>query len=182
MLKKRLITEMNRLSTDAFKTAEKVPLVIVLDNIRSLHNVGSVFRTSDAFRVAEIILCGLTNTPPHPEIHKTALGAEYAVDWRYEAQTLDAVTRLKEAGYTVYAVEQTHNSLSLPDVRLNTQKKYALVLGHEVKGVDQAVVDACDGCIEIPQYGTKHSLNVSVAAGIVIWHFFNALSIDLTQV
>jgi len=179
MPKKRLITEMNRLSADAFKEADKVPLVIVLDNIRSLHNVGSVFRTCDAFRVSEIILCGLTNTPPHPEIHKTALGAEYSVQWRYESETINAVNQLKAAGYTVYAVEQAHDSLSLPDVLPDNQQKYALVLGHEVKGVDQVVVDGCDGCVEIPQFGTKHSLNVSVATGIVIWHFFNGLSSDL---
>lgn len=179
MPKKRLITEMNRLSPEAFKEADKVPLVIVLDNIRSLHNVGSVFRTCDAFRVSSIILCGLTNTPPHPEIHKTALGAEFSVDWRYETHTLDAVNQLKADGYTVYAIEQAHNSLSLPDVFPDNQQKYALVLGHEVKGVEQSVVDACDACVEIPQFGTKHSLNVSVAAGIVIWHFFCGFSVGL---
>ncbi len=170
---------MNRLSTEAFKEADKIPLVIVLDNIRSLHNVGSVFRTCDAFRVSAIVLCGLTNTPPHPEIHKTALGAEFSVDWRYDTNTLNTVNQLKAEGYTVYAIEQAHNSLLLPDVFLDKQQKYALVLGHEVKGVDQTVVDACDGCVEIPQFGTKHSLNVSVAAGIVVWHFFSELSVDL---
>ncbi len=179
MPKKRLITEMNRLSPEAYKEADKVPLIIVLDNIRSLHNVGSVFRTCDAFRVSSIILCGLTNTPPHPEIHKTALGAEFSVDWRYETHTLVAVHQLKADGYTVYAIEQAHNSLSLPNVHPDNQHKYALVLGHEVKGVEQTIVDACDGCVEIPQFGTKHSLNVSVAAGIVIWHFFGGCSPDL---
>lgn len=179
MPKKRLITEMNRLSPEAFKQADKVPLVIVLDNIRSLHNVGSVFRTCDAFRVSSLVLCGLTNTPPHPEIHKTALGAEYSMNWKYEAQTIEAVNQLKAAGYTVYAVEQAHHSLSLPAISPDPHKKYALVVGHEVKGVDQTVVDMCDGCVEIPQFGTKHSLNVSVAAGIVIWHFFCGLSAEL---
>ncbi len=166
---------MNRLSAQAFKSSEKIPLVVVLDNIRSLHNVGSVFRTCDAFRIEKIVLCGNTGTPPHPEIHKSALGAEYSMDWMYVDDTLSAVTQLKKDGYTVYAIEQAHSSISLENLSLDSGKKYAIVVGNEVKGVQQAVVDTCDACVEIPQFGTKHSLNVSVASGIVIWHFFGLL-------
>lgn len=172
MPKKLLITEMNRLTPEAFKSSDKIPLVVVLDAIRSLHNVGSVFRTCDAFRVERIVLCGNTGVPPHPEIHKSALGAEYSMDWVYTDSTLEAVRQLKEDGYIVYAIEQAKNSLSLEEMTVDPDKKYAVVLGNEVKGVQQAVVDACDACIEIPQFGTKHSLNVSVAGGIVIWQFF----------
>lgn len=174
-MRKLKITELNRITTEEFKEAEKIPLVVVLDNVRSLNNIGSVFRTSDAFLVEAIYLCGITATPPNQEIHKTALGAEDSVDWRYFGDTKEAVTELKENGYAVFAIEQVENSLMLENLRLDQSKKYAVVLGNEVKGVQQEVVDICDRCIEIPQYGTKHSLNVSVTAGIVIWDFFKQL-------
>ena len=174
-MRKLKITELNRISPDEFKETAKIPLVVVLDNIRSLNNVGSVFRTSDAFLVEAIYLCGITATPPNPEIHKTALGAEHSVEWKYFEDTVNAVENLRENGYTVFAIEQVENSTMLDDLQLDSQKKYAIVMGNEVKGVQQAVVDACDGCIEIPQYGTKHSLNVSVTTGIVIWDFFKQL-------
>lgn len=148
---------------------------MVLDNVRSLNNVGSVFRTSDAFLVKAVYLCGITATPPHPEIHKTALGAEDSVEWRYFEDTNDAVDKLHEEGYVVYAIEQVENSIILYDLQLNKDSKYAVVLGNEVKGVQQNVVDRCDQSIEIPQFGTKHSLNVSVTAGLVIWDFFKML-------
>jgi len=170
------LEELNRLSVEEFHEAEKIPLTVVLDNVRSQHNIGSVFRTCDAFRVEEILLCGITATPPNAEIHKTALGAEDSVQWRYLDETLTAVRQLQDSGYTVYSVEQAEKSLSLETMELQRDKKYAVILGHEVHGVQQPVVDACDGCIEIPQFGTKHSLNVSVAAGIVIWDFFRQLS------
>mgnify|MGYP003290268968 FL=1 len=174
-MRKLKITELNRLSVDEFKRADKLPLVVVLDEVRSLHNIGSVFRTSDAFLVNGIYLCGITATPPHPEMHKTALGAEDTVDWIYRKHTLDAVKELHEQGYTVLAIEQVEGSIMLGDLQLDREKKYAIVMGNEVKGVQQEVVDACDGCIEIPQYGTKHSLNVSVTTGIVLWEFANKL-------
>ena len=174
-MRKLKITEMNRLSVDEFKQAEKLPLVVVLDDVRSLHNIGSVFRTSDAFRVARIYLCGITATPPHPEMHKTALGAEDSVDWVYQKDTLDAIETLHAEGFTVLAIEQVEGSTMLNQLQLDAQGKYALVLGNEVKGVRQDVVNACDGCVEIPQYGTKHSLNVSVTAGIVLWEFAHRL-------
>jgi len=170
--RKLKIEELNRISIEEFREAEKIPLVVVLDNVRSQHNIGSVFRSSDAFRVTEVLLCGITSTPPNVEIHKTALGAEDAVKWRYFEQTLSAVETLKAEGYTVLSIEQTENSISLEDFQPESNKKYAVIFGHEVHGVQQAVVDASHGCIEIPQYGTKHSLNVSVTAGIVIWDFF----------
>ena len=166
---------MNRLTPDEFKLEAKIPLIIILDNVRSLHNVGSVFRTGDAFAIEAIYLCGITSTPPQAEIHKTALGAEDTVDWKYYEDTAGAVNELKANGYTVCAVEQAQGSTLLTDYKLNKKKKIALILGNEVKGVQQSVVDICDGCIEIPQFGTKHSLNVSVTAGIVIWEFFKLL-------
>ncbi len=175
-MRKLKIDELNRLSTDEFKQADKLPLVVVLDNVRSLHNVGSVFRTSDAYLVEAVYLCGITSTPPHAEIHKSALGAEFSVDWKYFEQTLDAVAQLKAEGYTVFSIEQAQGSTMLTDMQLDPNGKYAVILGHEVKGVQQEVVNASDGCIELPQYGTKHSLNVSVTAGIVIWEFFRGLS------
>lgn len=173
--RKLKITELNRISTEEFKKAEKLPLVVVLDNIRSLHNIGSVFRTSDAFRVECIYLCGITAVPPHPEMHKTALGAEFTVDWKYVNNAVEAVDNLKKDGYTVYSVEQAEGSIMLENIKLDPNWKYAVVLGNEVKGVQQEVIDHSDGCIEIPQYGTKHSLNVSVTAGIVIWDLFKQL-------
>ena len=167
--KKLTVEEMHRLTVDEFKRAPKQPLTVVLDNVRSLHNVGSVFRTADAFRIEKIVLCGITACPPSAEIHKTALGAEDAVEWEYVSDTLLAVHALKEAGYETLAVEQAENSHKLGAFVFDKEKKYALVLGNEVKGVRQDVVDACDGVVEIPQHGTKHSLNVSVTAGIVMW-------------
>lgn len=175
MMRKLKITELNRISVDEFKEVHKTPLVVVLDNIRSLHNIGSVFRTSDAFRVECIYLCGITATPPHGEMHKTALGAELTVDWKYVNNAVEAVDKLKEEGYTVYSIEQAEGSIMLESLSLDKQKKYAVVLGNEVKGVQQEVIDHSDGCVEIPQYGTKHSLNVSVTGGIIIWEFFKKL-------
>ncbi len=170
-MRKLTIEELHRMDAEAFRAAEKLPLVVVLDNVRSLHNVGSVFRTADAFRLAGVVLCGITACPPSAEIHKTALGAEDSVTWHYEQDTLAAVENLKRDGYTVFAVEQVEGSTMLDRLSLEPKRRYALVLGNEVKGVRQDVVDACDGAIEIPQYGTKHSLNVSVSAGIVMWEF-----------
>ena len=173
--KKLNVEELNRISVEEFRVANKIPLIVILDNVRSRNNIGSVFRTSDAFRVEEIILCGITSVPPNAEIHKTALGAEDSVKWRYFENTLSAVEELKSDGYTVYSIEQAENSISLLDIQPDKSKRYAVVLGHEVHGVQQSVVDASDHCIEIPQFGTKHSLNVSVTAGIVIWDFFKKL-------
>lgn len=175
---KTKIQEMGRLTPEEFVHEDKTPLVVVLDHVRSLYNVGSVFRTSDAFRLCGVYLCGITATPPNAEIHKTALGAEDTVHWQYFQNTLDAVRELKEAGFEVLAIEQCHGSTMLQDFRPQRGKRYAVVLGNEVKGVQQEVVDQCDGCIEIPQYGTKHSMNVSVTAGIVIWHFAQSLIIE----
>ncbi|MBB3188324.1 RNA methyltransferase [Microbacter margulisiae] len=175
-MRKLKITELNRLSTDEFKEAEKLPLVVVLDNVRSLHNVGSVFRTADAYLIQAVYLCGITAQPPHAEIHKSALGAEFSVDWYYFRQTEDAVVQLQKEGYTVFAIEQAEGSIMLNHLHLQTGQKYAVILGNEVKGVQQDVVDMCQGCIELPQYGTKHSLNVSVTAGIVIWEFFREMT------
>lgn len=174
-MKKLSILEMNRLTPEEFKNCKKIPLTVVLDNIRSLHNIGSVFRTSDAFLIEKIILCGVSCPPPNPEIHKTALGAEFTVNWSYIKNTLDAVNQLKDEDYYLFAIEQAHESISLSDLKLVRNKKYAVVLGNEVKGVQQNVVDTCHACLEIPQFGTKHSLNVSVASGIVLWTFFDLL-------
>ena len=204
-MRKLKITEMGRMNAEEFKASEKMPLIVVLDDVRSMYNVGSVFRTADAFRVEAIYLCGITAQPPHPEIHKTALGAEDTVAWQYFPTALDAVHALKQQGYTVYSIEQCEGSTplqtlqTLPSPSLqggggisanedtNEQSNYslpagrvrggsfALILGNEVKGAHQEVVDASDGCIEIPQYGTKHSLNVSTTAGIVIWEFAKRL-------
>ncbi|ADQ80494.1 tRNA/rRNA methyltransferase (SpoU) [Paludibacter propionicigenes WB4] len=174
-MKKLKITEMHRLTVDEFKEKAKTPLIVVLDNVRSLHNVGSVFRTADAFLVEAVYLCGITSTPPQAEIHKTALGAENTVTWKYFEDTHQALEELKAQAYTVFAIEQAAGSTLLPELALNPAMKYAVVLGNEVKGVQQSVVDACDGCIEIPQFGTKHSLNVSVTGGIIIWEFFRLM-------
>lgn len=168
--------EMNRLTPDQFKKAEKLSLVVVLDNVRSLHNVGAVFRTADAFRLEGVYLCGITCHPSNDnpdqwpsDLHKTALGAENTVPFRYFQETEDAVATLQRNGYTVFAIEQAEGSIRLEDVQLNPGSKYAVIMGHEVFGVKQNIVDMADGCIEIPQYGTKHSLNVSVTAGIVMY-------------
>lgn len=170
-MRKLTVEELNRMDIEEFHQSEKLPLVIVLDNIRSLHNVGSVFRTADAFRLQGVWLCGITACPPAAEIHKTALGAEDSVSWAYFEDTLDAVERLQREGYEVLAVEQVEGSLKLNTFRIDPAKRYALILGNEVKGVRQDVVDAADAALEIPQYGTKHSMNVSVTAGIVMWEF-----------
>ena len=174
---KKTAVEMGRMTLEEYRKAKKVPLVVVLDNVRSQHNIGAVFRTADAFCVRKVVLCGISACPPNPEIHKTALGAEESVDWAYYASTEEAVAALKREGYRVYSVEQVHDSISLPEMikeRMG-EDPVAVVLGHEVFGVSQRVVDISDGCIEIPQYGTKHSLNVSVAAGIVIYSIINEL-------
>ncbi len=160
---------MQRLSVDEFHEAAKLPLIVVLDDVRSLHNVGSVFRSGDAFRVEAVYLCGITATPPHPEIHKTALGGEDSVAWRYFPTATEAVESLHNDGFFVYSIEQVEGSTKLQNLQLDNDKRYAVVLGNEVKGVHQEVVDMSDGCLEIPQFGTKHSLNVSVTAGMVIW-------------
>lgn len=170
-MRKLTVEELNRMDIEEFHQSEKLPLVIILDNIRSLHNVGSVFRTADAFRLEGVWLCGITACPPAAEIHKTALGAEDSVSWEYFEDTLDAVKRLQSEGYEVLAVEQVEGSLKLDTFRIDPAKRYALILGNEVKGVRQDVVDAADAALEIPQYGTKHSMNVSVTAGIVMWEF-----------
>jgi len=159
------------MNTEEFKASEKMPLTVVLDDVRSMYNVGSVFRTADAFRVEAICLCGITAQPPHAEIHKTALGAEDTVEWHHFETALEAVEALKTTGHVVLAVEQCEGSTMLQNLQLTPGRHYAIVLGHEVKGVKQEVINACDGCLEIPQYGTKHSLNVSTTAGMVIWEF-----------
>ena len=175
-MRKLKITELNRISAEEFKAAEKLPLVVVLDDIRSLHNIGSIFRTADAFRIECIYLCGITATPPHPEMHKTALGAEFTVDWKYVNNPVEAIDNLKKEGYEVYSVEQAEGSIMLNELELDRTQKYAIVMGNEVKGVHQEVINHSNGCIEIPQYGTKHSLNVSVTAGIVMWDLFSKLT------
>lgn len=163
--------EMKRLSVEEFREAKKTPLVVVLDDVRSMYNVGSVFRTGDAFRIEALYLCGISATPPATEIHKTALGAEDSVEWQHFDSALEAVKRLKENGYVVLAVEQCEGSTKLHEFTPEQDKKYAVVLGNEVKGVHQDVIDACDGCLEIVQLGTKHSMNVSVTAGIIMYRF-----------
>ena len=201
IMRKLRTIEMNRLSVEEFKEADKLPLIVVLDDVRSLHNVGSVFRSADAFRVEAVYLCGITATPPNAEIHKTALGGEDSVDWRYFERTEDAVEELHRKGVFVYSVEQVEGSTKLQELNtqhsnphhsssnnssLNTSStpitqhstpntRYAIIMGNEVKGVKQSVVDMSDGCLEIPQFGTKHSLNVSVTTGIVIWEFARQL-------
>ena len=177
-MKKLSILELNRMQLTDYREADKAPFVVVLDNVRSLHNVGSVFRTSDAYRVERIFLCGVTAIPPSAEIHKTALGAEDSVEWQYFNDTREAVNLLHEEGYKVFSIEQVEGSTALQDLKLECGTKYAVILGNEVKGVQQEVVDMSDGCIELPQYGTKHSLNVSVTAGIVIWEFARQLLIE----
>lgn len=177
-MRKLRTIEMNRLTLEQFKEAEKLPLVVVLDDVRSLYNVGSVFRSCDAFRVEAVYLCGITATPPNAEIHKTALGGEDSVDWEYFKTTEEAVEKLKEKGYFVYSIEQVEGSTKLQDLHSSSLPKgYAVIFGNEVKGVKQEVVDMSDGCLEIPQFGTKHSLNVSVTAGIVVWEFAKLLKL-----
>lgn len=173
---------MGRMNANEFKASDKMPLIVVLDDVRSMYNVGSIFRTADAFRVEAIYLCGITAQPPHPEIHKTALGAEDTVEWVHFADTLEAVQTLKQHGYCVFSIEQCEGSTKLQTLQLDTMqpqpKGFAIVMGNEVKGVKQEVVDSSNGCLEIPQYGTKHSLNVSTTAGMVIWEFAKQLIVD----
>ena len=169
-------SELDRLSIEAFKAAKKTPIIIILDNIRSLNNIGSVFRTSDAFLVEKIYLCGITATPPHKDIHKTALGSTETVDWEYVEKTLELVEKLKAENVKICSIEQAENATMLNDFAIETNTKYAFVFGNEVKGVAQDVVSASDVVIEIPQFGTKHSLNISVSCGVVVWDLFSKLS------
>lgn len=168
--RKRSNAELNRLNPEEFKAAQKIPLIVVLDNVRSLNNIGSIFRTADAFRIEEVLLCGITARPPHKDIRKTALGATESVAWRYFEQTLEALNDLRSKNYKIAAVEQAENAYALNDFEVDLSQGLAVVFGHEVQGVAQEVVDLCDAVIEIPQFGTKHSLNVSVSAGIVLWN------------
>lgn len=177
-MRKLKTVEIERLSVDEFHEAEKMPLIVVMDDVRSMYNVGSVLRTADAFRLEAVYMCGITGTPPHSEIHKTALGAEDSVSWRYFATALEAVEQLKGRGVTVLSIEQAEGSTMLPQFKARHGQTYAIVMGNEVKGVHQEVIDASDGCLEIPQRGTKHSMNVSVTAGIVIYKFATDLLFD----
>ena len=172
MNRKLKLTELNRVSVEGYKSQKKTPIIVILDNIRSLNNIGSFFRTSDAFNIEAIYLCGITATPPHREIQKTALGATDSVDWYYNENTLEVVDVLQSKGYKVYSIEQAENTISLENFEYNNEP-IALVFGNEVKGVEQKVIDTSDGCIEIPQFGTKHSLNVSISYGVVAWHLIN---------
>lgn len=167
--------ELERLDVETFKKTAKTPIIVVLDNIRSLNNIGSVFRTADAFLVEKIHLCGITATPPHKDIRKTALGSTESVDWEYSKNTLDVVQKLKSEGVKVMAIEQAENADMLHEFEPRREDKIALIFGNEVKGVSQEVVSACDGVLEIPQFGTKHSLNISVSVGIVVWHLWSGL-------
>jgi tRNA G18 (ribose-2'-O)-methylase SpoU len=176
--RKLLNSELNRLSPREFRDSEKARITLVLDNVRSAHNIGSAFRTADAFCIEKIILCGISSTPPSAEIHKTALGAEDSMEWEYFEKTEDAISALHNQHYRTIAIEQAENSVLLNDFIPDKASKYALVFGNEVKGVQQNIVDICLDCIEIPQFGTKHSLNVSVSIGIVLWHF---ISIDICK-
>lgn len=175
-MRKRLNEELGRKSVEEFRKAKKVPVVIVLDNVRSHNNVGSVFRTADAFLVGKMILCGITAVPPHRDIQKTALGATESVEWQYCRNAAEAVRSLKEKGYYIVAVEQVEGSYDLQDFPVEKGRKYALVFGHEINGVSQEVVDLCDAGLEIPQFGTKHSFNIAVSAGIVLWELSKKLS------
>ena len=170
-MRKLANSELERKNINEFKDAKKTPIIIILDDIRSLHNIGSVFRTSDAFLIEKIYLCGITATPPNKEIHKTALGATETVEWEYQKNILDVITKLKALKVAIYAIEQVENSTLLQDFKVDLNKKYALVFGNEVNGVNQDVIDQCDGVLEIPQFGTKHPLNVAVTMGIVGWDF-----------
>ena len=171
-MRKLKLDELGRVSAEEYKVIEKHPIVVVLDNIRSMHNVGAVFRTSDAFLIDKIYLCGITATPPHKEIHKTAIGAENSVDWEYVKNSNELVAKLKEDGYQIVTIEQTEGSVLLNEFEVDQSQKYAIVMGNEVDGVQQSIIDQCDTCIEIPQSGTKHSLNVSVCTGIILWKWY----------
>ncbi len=174
-MRKLLSSELNRKTPELYKESEKMPFVVVLDNIRSLNNIGSIFRTSDAFLIGKIYLCGISATPPHKEIYKTALGAEETVPWKYFESALSAAEYLKKEGYKLIAIEQTDVSISLDSYQVDRKIKYALIFGNEVRGIDQAVIDLCSESIEIPQFGTKHSFNVSVCAGIVLWEWYKKM-------
>ncbi len=174
-MEKKTIWDLHRLSVEEFRAKEKKPIAVVLDNVRSLNNIGSLFRTSDAFSVDRICLCGITAVPPSPEIHKTALGAEDSVSWKYYETTAEAVEALRADGFTICCLEQVKGSVALQDFKVEKGHRYAVICGHEVNGVDKAVVDMADVCIEIPQEGTKHSLNVSVSTGIALWHLFSQM-------
>lgn len=174
-MRKLKVTELKRIDVLQFKASEKTPLTVVLDDVRSMYNVGSVFRTADSFRLEKIMLCGITACPPHPEIHKTALGAELSMEWEKCENAVEAVKKLHEEGYEVYALEQVEHSVPLQNFNVEHGKKYALILGNEVKGVSQEAVNICDGAIEIPQFGTKHSMNVSVSGGIAMWQIASQL-------
>ena len=173
--RKLLNSELGRATVEEFKLCRKLQVAVVLDNVRSQHNIGSVFRSSDAFIAEKVVLCGISSTPPTPEIHKSALGAEFSVDWEYFPETEDAVKKLKAEGYKIISIEQTENSITLSDFKTVEGEKYALVFGNEVHGVQQSIVNLSDACIEIPQFGTKHSLNVSVCIGVVLWEFLKKL-------
>ncbi|MFH1319293.1 MAG: RNA methyltransferase [Bacteroidota bacterium] len=172
--------ELVRKTVEEYKKAKKTPLIIVLDNVRSLNNVGSVFRTADSFLVESVYLCGITATPPHRDIQKTALGATESVDWKYFNETKDAIDRLRLNNYKISAIEQTENSIALNEFSLEKDQKYAVIFGHEVKGIDQDIINLCDFCLEIPQFGTKHSLNIAVSVGVVVWDLFIKLN-DITS-
>jgi tRNA G18 (ribose-2'-O)-methylase SpoU len=176
-MQKKSMLDLHRVDVEQYKTIEKIPVAVVLDDVRSEMNVGSVFRTADAFVIEHIALCGITGKPPSHEIHKTALGAEDSVEWTYFKTALEAIEQLREQGYKICSIEQVHGSVSLEQFPIKRGEKYALIFGNEVKGVSQAVVDASDCCIEIPQLGTKHSLNIACSAAITMWHFFNTLSL-----
>ena len=171
-MRKLKLDELNRVSVDEFKAGKKLPVVVVLDNVRSMHNIGSIFRTSDGFAVAQVCLCGITAQPPHREIEKTALGATQSINWVYFESTMAAVKQLRTDGYQIVAVEQAESSTMLNEFIPERDKKYALIFGNEVNGVDEEVMQHIDACIEIPQFGTKHSFNIVVSAGIVLWDFF----------
>lgn len=175
MVRKLKNIELNRLTVDEYKTTNKLNVVVVLDNIRSLHNVGSVFRTTDAFALEAVYLCGITGKPPHKEITKTALGSDMSVDWKHYPDTMEAIAELKQQGYTIAGLEQTEGSTLLNEWEIQPNEKIALIAGSEVDGVSQEVVNACDILVEIPQHGTKHSLNVSVATAVALWHIVGAL-------
>jgi 23S rRNA (guanosine2251-2'-O)-methyltransferase len=172
MFRKITNEDLNRLTIDEFRVSEKIPLILILDDIRSMHNIGSIFRSADAFRVGKIILCGISAVPPHKDIHKTALGATDSVAWEYYEDIRQVIQLMRAEGYIISGIEQTKDSIMLHDFYPDKKAKYAFILGHEVRGVKQSVVDICDITIEIPQFGTKHSLNVSVCAGLVIWDFY----------
>ncbi|WP_437921716.1 RNA methyltransferase [Sphingobacterium sp. LRF_L2] len=176
-MQKLSMDQLNRIDIESFKTQDKTPVVIVLDNVRSMHNVGSSFRTADGFAIEKVILCGITATPPHREIEKTALGATQSVTWEYVEHTNNAIAQLKDEGYTIVAIEQAQDSIQLQKFEVDSNQKYAFVFGNEVHGVSEEIMQKIDACIEIPQFGTKHSFNVSVTIGIVLWHFVQRLKL-----